>query len=127
MQTAPAPDLHQTGGVAPHPPGAQMVMVPMAYSMAYLHMWPKTLAMPALIVGCVGFVMGGGIACIVGLVMAYSAKGVVEQYPGHPDTDLVKTALVVNWILAGFIGLILVIALGFIIVLLVMVAATDTL
>lgn len=76
-------------------------------------MYPSTSAGVALGLGigalasyvggccCSLFCIIGIILNIIGLVMAYQAKGVIAQSPGHPDTGQAGNAVIVNWVAFG--------------------------
>jgi len=78
------------------------------------HMYPSTSAGVALGlgIGALSSYIFGGCCCnliciigiilnVIGLIMAYQAKGVVSMNPGHPDTGQAGNAVMVNWIAVG--------------------------
>lgn len=85
----------------PYASQAQPAMIPVGQPGMMMQTWPATSAMTALILGIVGLVMCGCLTAIPGLFVAYSAKTIVDQSPGHPDKGTTTAALVINWIVVG--------------------------
>ena len=66
--------------------------------------WPATSASVALalsIISSISIICGGCLLAIVALILAYNARSVVRQYPGHPDTGSTTAAIVISWIVIG--------------------------
>ena len=63
--------------------------------------YPQTQAVVALVLSVVGLMMCGLCTAVPGVIMANTALGTTNQYPGHPDQGLAKAAQIVGWITIG--------------------------
>jgi hypothetical protein len=63
--------------------------------------FPVTSAVAALVLSILGIVGCGCCTAIPGLIIANNALVITNQYPGHPDAGMAKTAQIIGWIVVG--------------------------
>ncbi len=83
--------------------------------------YPQTQAVVALVLSVVGLMMCGLCTAVPGVIMANTALGTTNQYPGHPDQGLAKAAQIVGWITIGL----WIVIIGFYLLMFVVVIAAE--
>ncbi len=63
--------------------------------------FPQTQGVLALVLSILGIVGCGICTAIPGLILANGALAITDQYPGHPDAGMAKTAQIIAWIAIG--------------------------